>query len=83
MPQAIRAFIDGIDFEDVVRNAVSIGGDSDTIACMAGAIAAAYYGINRRIMTHVGSALTSDQLDVWNKNAKYQGERVSCGNISG
>lgn len=83
VPQAIRAFIDGIDFEDVVRNAVSIGGDSDTIACMAGAIAAAYYGMNRRIMTHVRLALSNDQLEVWNKNADLQGERVSSGNITG
>ena len=83
VPQAIRAFIDGIDFEDVVRNAVSIGGDSDTIACMAGAIAAAYYGMNRRIMTHVRLTLTSDQLEVWNKNADRQGERVSSGSIAG
>lgn len=83
VPQAIIAFIDGIDFEDVVRNAVSIGGDSDTIASMAGAIAAAYYGMNRRIMTHVRLALTSDQLEAWNKNADWQGERVSFGNITG
>ena len=83
VPQAISAFIDGIDFEDVVRNAVSVGGDSDTIASMAGAIAAAYYGMNRRIMTHVSLALTSDQLEVWNKNVNWQGERVSSGNITG
>lgn len=83
VPQAIRAFIDGVDFEDVVRNAVSIGGDSDTIACMAGAIAAAYYGMNRRIKTHVRWALSSEQLEVWNKNVDWQGERVSSGNITG
>ena len=45
VPQAIRAFYESNDFEDAIRNAVSIGGDSDTIACIAGAIAEAYYGI--------------------------------------
>jgi len=40
-PHAIRAYLEGKDFEDAVRLAVSIGGDSDTIACMTGAIAGA------------------------------------------
>ena len=44
-PQAIEAFLEGEDFEDVIRKAISIGGDSDTIACMAGGIAEAYFGI--------------------------------------
>jgi ADP-ribosylglycohydrolase len=43
VPQAIRAFLESEDFEDAVRKAISIGGDSDTIACMAGGIAQAYY----------------------------------------
>lgn len=43
VPQAIQAFMESTDYEDAVRNAVSIGGDSDTIACIAGAIAEAYY----------------------------------------
>lgn len=45
VPQAIISFLESEDFEDAIRNAVSIGGDSDTIACMAGAIAEAAYGI--------------------------------------
>lgn len=44
VPQAIISFLDGEDFEDAVRNAISLGGDSDTIAAMAGSIAEAYYG---------------------------------------
>ena len=43
VPEAIIAFLEGNSFEEVIRLAVSIGGDSDTIACMAGAIAACYY----------------------------------------
>ncbi len=44
VPPAIRAFLESDDFEDAIRRAISIGGDSDTIACMAGGIAQAYYG---------------------------------------
>jgi ADP-ribosylglycohydrolase len=44
VPQAIRAFLESDDFEDAVRKAISLGGDSDTLACMAGGIAQAYYG---------------------------------------
>lgn len=45
VPEAIIAFLDGNDFEDVIRNAVSLGGDTDTIGAMAGSIAEAYYGV--------------------------------------
>jgi len=45
VPQAIIAFLEGDDYESTIRKAISIGGDSDTIACMAGGIAQAYYGI--------------------------------------
>ena len=44
VPQAIRAFLESKDYEDAVRKAISIGGDSDTIACIAGGIAHAFYG---------------------------------------
>lgn len=45
VPQAIVCFLDSEDFEDAIRNAVSLGGDGDTQAAIAGAIAEAYYGI--------------------------------------
>ncbi len=45
VPQAIVCFLDSTDFEDAVRNAVSLGGDGDTQACIAGAIAEAFYGV--------------------------------------
>ena len=45
VPQAIMAFLESTDFEDAIRNAVSIGGDSDTVAAITGSIAEAYYGI--------------------------------------
>lgn len=43
VPQAIEAFFESYSYESAVRKAVSIGGDSDTIACIAGGIAEAYY----------------------------------------
>ena len=45
VPQALQAFFESEDYEDAIRNAISIGGDSDTIAAIAGAVAGAYYGI--------------------------------------
>jgi ADP-ribosylglycohydrolase len=44
VPQSIIAFLESTGFEDAVRNAVSLGGDADTMACIAGSIAEAYYG---------------------------------------
>lgn len=44
VPQAVRAFIDSTDFEDAIRTAVSLGGDTDTLACITGGIAQAFYG---------------------------------------
>ena len=43
VPVAIISFLESSDFEDAIRNAISIGGDSDTIACICGGIAQAYY----------------------------------------
>ena len=45
VPQAIVAFLDGTDFEDCIRNTISIGGDSDTLGCITGSIAEAYFGV--------------------------------------
>ena len=53
VPQAIVCFLDSEDFEDAIRNAISLGGDGDTIACIAGAIAEAYYGIPEDIEEEV------------------------------
>ncbi|MBR5409469.1 MAG: ADP-ribosylglycohydrolase family protein [Clostridia bacterium] len=45
VPEAITAFLEGESFEDVIRTAVSIGGDTDTVACIAGGVAEAFYGV--------------------------------------
>lgn len=44
VPESLICFLDGMDFEDTVRNAVSLGGDADTMACIAGAVAEAFWG---------------------------------------
>lgn len=53
VPQAIQCFLESVDFEDAIRNAISLGGDGDTIAAMAGAIAEAWYGIPTAIQNRV------------------------------
>jgi ADP-ribosylglycohydrolase len=45
VPWALRSFLEADDYEDAVRNAISLGGDADTLACIAGAVAGAYYGV--------------------------------------
>lgn len=66
VPQAIEAFLESTDFEDTIRNAISIGGDSDTIAAMAGSIAEAYYGIPADIRNHALTFLDETQLGILN-----------------
>ena len=45
VPQALMSFFESDSFEDAIRNAISIGGDSDTLAAICGSVAEAYYGI--------------------------------------
>ncbi len=45
VPEAITAFLEGNDFEDVIRTAVSLGGDCDTLTCIAGSMAEAFYDV--------------------------------------
>ena len=49
VPQALEAFFESDDFEDAIRNATSVGGDSDTIAAITGAVAEGYYGIPEKL----------------------------------
>ena len=46
VPEAILAFLESTDFEDAIRNAVSLGGDSDTLTAITGSIAEGYYGLS-------------------------------------
>ena len=49
VPQAIVCVLEALDFEDAIRNSISIGGDSDTIGCIAGGIAEALFGIPKEM----------------------------------
>ncbi len=66
VPQAILCFLEGKDFEDSIRNAVSLGGDSDTIACMTGAISETFYGIPKGIAVKAYEYLPSEFIKVIN-----------------
>ena len=67
VPQAIMAFLESESFEDAIRNAISIGGDSDTLAAITGGIAEAYYGIPAEIRKHALTFLDELQLNVLNE----------------
>jgi ADP-ribosylglycohydrolase len=65
VPQSIIAFLESVDFEDALRNAVSLGGDSDTMACIAGGIAEAFYGgVPQDIWAQVVKRLDGSLLQV-------------------
>jgi ADP-ribosylglycohydrolase len=64
VPEAITAFLEGESFEDVIRTAVSLGGDCDTLTCIAGSIAEAYYGIPDELIRAAEKRLTLDLLTV-------------------
>lgn len=64
VPQAIKAFLESENFEDAIRLAVSIGGDSDTIAAIAGGIAGAYYGVPDYLSAQAMEHLPEDLLDI-------------------
>lgn len=64
VPQAMEAFFESSDFEDAIRNAISIGGDSDTLAAITGAVAEAYYGVPTHIRKHALTFLDERLLKI-------------------
>ena len=64
VPEALTAFLEGESFEDVIRTAVSLGGDCDTLTCIAGSIAEAFYGIPEELVAEAQSRLAEDILNV-------------------
>ncbi len=68
VPEAIIAFLDSTDYESAVRKAVSLGGDTDTQACIAGALAEAYYkSISPMIIGEVKRILPDVLWDILEK----------------
>ena len=64
VPEAITAFLEGQGFEDVIRTAVSLGGDCDTLACIAGSMAEAFYGVPEKMAEECRRRLPEDMLKV-------------------
>ncbi|MCK5681305.1 ADP-ribosylglycohydrolase family protein [bacterium] len=62
VPQAITAFIESVSYEDAIRNAISIGGDSDTLASITGGIAEAFYGELPKDITETAMNILDENL---------------------
>ena len=79
VPEALIAFLESDSFEDALRNAVSLGGDSDTQACIAGAVAEAFYGpISEKWVSLLSVLLPQEALKVADEfNKKYLGSRYN------
>lgn len=67
VPQAVFCFLESNSFEDAIRKAISIGGDSDTIAAITGSIAEAYYGIDDKLIKNVEKYLPEYIINIVNK----------------
>ena len=62
VPPALQCFFESENFEDAIRNAISIGGDSDTIGAITGAVAEAYYGIPEEILEKTKTYIPEELL---------------------
>lgn len=79
VPQAIQAFLESTSFEDAIRTAISVGGDSDTLAAITCAIAEAYYGVPEDIKETALSYLDDELFAIYDEWTKFIGEKVSVG----
>lgn len=73
VPEAIIAFLEGTSFEDVLRTAVSLGGDCDTLTSIATAMAEAYYGVPDNLRTEVRNRIQPDMLAVVDRFDQHLG----------
>ena len=76
VPEAITAFLEGNDFEDVIRTAVSLGGDCDTLTCIAGSIAEAFYGVPAQMAEECRKRLPEDMLEVLDRFGRLMNNRA-------
>ena len=74
IPQALTCFLEGKDFEDVIRNCISIGGDCDTTGAIAGGLAEAYFGVPEWMKKEAMNYLTDDLADIVERFEKFIGE---------
>ena len=75
VPQALECFYESNDFEDCIRNAISIGGDSDTIGAIVGGLAEAYYGIPEDIKKRAIEYLPEDFIQIMDDFKKKYGNK--------
>ena len=71
VPESIICFLDSDSFEDAIRNAISLGGDADTMGAIAGSIAEAYYGIPKEIEEKIYKYLPYEFIEILEKLKKY------------
>ena len=72
MPEAITAFLEGDGFEDVIRTAVSLGGDCDTLTDIAGGMAEAFYGVPGELKEKCHQYTPEDMHEVMLEFEKYK-----------
>jgi len=82
VPQAIEAFLESSSFEDAIRTAISLGGDSDTIAAIAGAIAEAYYGVPMKIRERALAYLDEELRAIYDEWVAFAGLDDEFGQIN-
>ena len=74
VPEAITAFFEGTGFEDCIRNAVSLGGDCDTLTCITGSIAEAFYGVPEEFKDECIKRLPAEFLEIIADFSRYKKE---------
>jgi len=72
VPEAITAFLEGESFEDVIRTAVSLGGDCDTLTCIAGSIAEGFYGVPEELKQQCRNRLPEPLLEALQRFDAYR-----------
>ena len=77
VPQAIYIFLESSSFEDSIRKAISVGGDTDTIACMVGSISEAYYGIPKELREQALDLLPNDLKNIILKAYQYKKHQIN------
>ena len=83
VPEAIIAFLDAENYEDCIRNAVSLGGDTDTQACIAGGIAEAFYGVPSELVEKAEMILTKELNGKISEFYRFIGKNNETGETKG
>ncbi len=75
-PEAVTAFLEGESFEDVIRTAVSLGGDCDTLTCIAGSMAEAFYGVPEELKAECRKRVTPEMREVLDRFDQFLEKRA-------